>query len=215
MADCCDGMATLFDDGWAERELRAHRRRGLPSRTRALVSWLVARGVTGCSVLDVGAGIGAIHLSLLQSGADRAVDVDLAPACLAAARLHADQLGLRDRVTYVEGDLVEQAPRLEPADLVVLDRVVCCYPDPDRLLTAIAGLTTTRCALVYPRSGALLRGLVALLNGIRRPFGATVFFHAHPRRRLEQILTSGGLDRRSYDHVGLFWRVTVYEKGAA
>ena len=37
--------------------------------------------------------------------------------------------GLLDRIDFVDGDFVRRAAETDEADIVTLDRVVCCYPD--------------------------------------------------------------------------------------
>ena len=87
--DCCDPTVydRQFDGTHAERKLRELRRRG-PNRTTAqLVDELAAGGIEGLTVLDIGAGVGAVHLGLLERGAASATDVDASAPYLAAARM--------------------------------------------------------------------------------------------------------------------------------
>ena len=89
-------------------------------------------------MLDIGGGIGAIQLELLAAGASRAQAVDASEAYVETARAEAERRGYGDQTTARVGDFVELAPSIEPADVVTLDRVVCCYPDVDALLGAAA-----------------------------------------------------------------------------
>jgi len=133
----------VFDERAAAADVRDLHRKGPPWSTRALVDGL-AEGLdlAGTSVLDIGAGAGAVHLALLERGAATAVDVDGSSAYLAAARSEAERHGLLDRVTHVSGDAASLAGSLEPADLVALDRVICCYDDVDGLMEAAAQLSS-------------------------------------------------------------------------
>ena len=67
--DCCQyrGMESQFDRGEAERKLRAYRRRGPVLSTRILLDALVAEGVAGLTLLDIGGGVGAIQHELLKA----------------------------------------------------------------------------------------------------------------------------------------------------
>ena len=79
MGDCCgsERYDEVFGDGFARRVARRYGRRGL-DRTRArLVDFLEARGVEGATVLEIGGGIGELHLELLQRGARSAVNLEL------------------------------------------------------------------------------------------------------------------------------------------
>ena len=104
----CVSAGRVFGRRVARRDLRRLRRKG-PSRTsRMLIDALVARGVEGASVIDVGAGIGSVHLGLLEAGADRAVAVDASRAYQDAARKEAEERGVGARVTHVVGDFLDE-----------------------------------------------------------------------------------------------------------
>src|SRR5439155_10203053 len=97
-ACCGQDFERLFDEREAARDLRAWEEDGLPDSTAELVDSLLAEGVEGAMVLDVGAGIGMVHIELLTAGAASAVDVDLSRAYLAVARQEAERRGLLDRI---------------------------------------------------------------------------------------------------------------------
>ena len=99
-----------------------------------LLEMIRRRGVEGASVLDVGAGIGIVDRELLRAGAASAVLVDGSAAYLDVARAETDAEGLGERVRIVLGDFTRLAPELPAADVVTLDRVICCYPDVDALV---------------------------------------------------------------------------------
>ena len=118
-----------FDERVAARDLAAYRRDGLPADQRRLLAGLVADGLAGQTVLDIGGGIGAIHHDLLRAGARSVTDVDGSTAYLNAAQEEARRQGDVDRIDYRHGDFVQLADGIEPADVVILLRVLCCYPD--------------------------------------------------------------------------------------
>jgi len=157
----CDAFASIFDRPNAEGDRRRYHRDG-PDRTTRMLLDLVGRdGLEGASILDVGGGIGVIDQELLKAGAARATLADASPASLAAARLEASEAGLADRMTFIEGDVVRHAGAIDAADIVTLDRVVCCYGDAASLVTLTAGLATRLYALVLPRSRWLVRAGIA------------------------------------------------------
>ena len=109
-------------------DARRYRKRGLGGTSRDLVE--LAGDVSGATVLEVGGGVGAIELELLAAGADRATNVELSGEYEEeAAKLLAER-GLSERVDRRVGDFVDEP--VEPHDVVVMHRVVCCYPDVDR-----------------------------------------------------------------------------------
>ncbi len=152
--DCCShsrGLNDLFDERTAQDELRqslaAH---GIDRHARRIVDALAARGVADASVLEIGGGIGGLHAELLRRGASRATDVDIASAYIAAAQSLAERLGLRERVEYRQADFASVAGDLAPADIVVMNRVVCCYPDMPALITAAAQHAGRLLAVSFP-----------------------------------------------------------------
>ena len=178
MGGCCgEGIPScerVFDRQTADRDVRDYRRKGAPWATRELIDELAA-GVDlgGATVLDVGAGVGTVHLGLLARGAASAVDVDGSGAYVAAARDEAERAGYGDRVRHVVGDLtLVLRRRSKLADLVALDRVVCCYGDMASLLTAASSVGAPAA-----RPGLPARPLVDPGRGVDRqrrhvpPFG--------------------------------------------
>ena len=150
---CCDEELAFI--GYAGRDapkdLVAWRAQGLRPTTQELIDAIRAEGVEGATVLDVGAGVGGVHVALLEAGAARAIDVDASRDYQAAAREEATRRGLVDRVTYHYGDVVELAAELPPADIVTLDSVICCYPYLPALITAVMSVSPRLVGLTYPR----------------------------------------------------------------
>src|SRR5689334_23733343 len=125
----CDGFASVFDEATARRDRDRYHRDGPDTTTRLLLELLTPYRSAGSSVLDIGGGIGIIDLELLRAGAGHATLVDASTAYLAVARDEARRAGLLDRLAFVEGDFVRHAAPVGRADVVTLDRVICCYPD--------------------------------------------------------------------------------------
>lgn len=110
------------------------------------------------TILDIGAGTGAGTFGLLQRFADaRAVAIDASQDMLDHLRHRAEQLGLAERITTLQVDLDEAAPRIDPVDLGWAAASLHHLADPDRSLKALAALI---------RPGGLLA--VAELTGLPR-----------------------------------------------
>lgn len=218
MGGCCgEGIPScerVFDRRAADRDLRRFRRKGAPWATRELIEEL-ASGVdlADVTVLDVGAGVGAVHLGLLERGASSAVDVDGSGAYLATAREEAARRGLGDRVRHVLGDVTIVAPTIDDADLVALDRVVCCYGDVASLLTAASTLARRRLGLVYPRDRWWIRAGATLGNLVmfRRSTGYRM--HVHRASTMAGLLRAAGFGPVAYRD-GRVWRVETWERVA-
>jgi magnesium-protoporphyrin O-methyltransferase len=214
-AQCC-GIERFFDDRVARRELRRYRRKGASKTTAMLVRALArqgADGARGASFLDVGGGVGAVQHELMAAGASGGTSVDASPAYLETARSEATARGYAERVRYLGGDVVELQPQLDPADLVSLDRVVCCYPDMPALVDATAKLARGAYGLVYPRDTRLTRVAIAALNLVQRvrrdPFRAFV----HRTEDVEARVESHGL-RKAEHETTMIWQVVVFTRAS-
>jgi len=157
-------------------------------------------------VLEVGGGVGELHVELLARGAERAVNLELSPAYdEEAGRLLADR-GLQGRVERRLHDIAVDPGAIEPADVVVLNRVVCCYPDYERLLGAAAAHAKRALVFSFPRRNALSRAIVSVQNVWFRLVGQEFRVFTHPPEAMLAVLGEGGLEPRfSYD--GPVWRV--------
>ncbi|MEX2466447.1 MAG: class I SAM-dependent methyltransferase [Gemmatimonadota bacterium] len=207
----CRGIELLFDDRMARRELKRYRRRGPSLSTRKLLDLLQEQGVRGRTFLDIGGGIGAVQHELMAAGATGGTHADASPAYLHVSSEEARARGHESRIHYVEGDFVEIADTIDEADLVTLDRVVCCYPDMEGLIDASAPKARVAYGLVYPRDTRItgwVFGLVNLVQRLRRhPF--RVFLH--PTAEVEARIARHGLHKRTV-HRGLIWQVVVFDR---
>lgn len=206
---CCYDEA--FDRGHAEAKLREYRRKGPGRTSRALADALAQGGVDGRTVLDIGAGVGAVHQQLLERGAASATDVDASRPYLDAARDEADRRGIADRVTFLYGDFVGLAPEIRPADLVSLDRVVCCYRDVDALVGRAAERARRRLAITLPPDGRIANVVVGLANAWERLTRSPFRIYAHPHARVVAAARAAGLEPAGVASLGI-WRMLVFER---
>ena len=128
-----------------------YRKRGLDATARRMVGFLEQQGIEGATVLEIGGGVGEIGLELLRRGAERAVNLELSPAYDAEAARLAAEAGVQGRVERRLHDIAVDPDAIEPADIVVLHRVVCCYPDYERLLGAAAAHARRLLVFSHPR----------------------------------------------------------------
>ncbi len=218
MSSCCGrGIPScehVFDERTADDDLRRYRESGPSWATRELIDALAdGLDVTDLKVVDIGAGVGAVHIGLLERGARMAIDIDGSSAYLAAARDEATRRGLGDRTTHILGDVTSVAGDVEPADLVALDRVVCCYADAPALLGAAAALATRRVGFVYPRDTWWMRIGVTVANPIMFRRSAGYRMRIHRQALLADVLRTAGFRRRRIRH-GHVWRVEAWEREA-
>ncbi|TAL06529.1 MAG: methyltransferase domain-containing protein [Chloroflexota bacterium] len=206
---CCYDEA--FDADFAASELRLYRRRGPGRASKALADALSRPSVAGLTVLDIGGGVGAVHHLLLERGASSATDIDASSGYLAAAQEAAASRGLTDRVTFRHGDFVALAADIEPADLVALDRVVCCYPDVDALVGRAAERTRRRLAITIPPDIWVARLVIRAINVWEWVTRSDLRIHAHPHERVRALARAAGLVPVSSTPVGS-WRLLVFER---
>lgn len=205
----CQGIEQEFNETVARRELVRYRRKGATGTTRMLVEALKAEDVRGRTLLDVGGGIGVIQHELLAVGAERVVGVDASAAYLATSMEEARRRGHENRVTHIHGDFAQLAADVPPADIVTLDRVICCYHDMPALVAAAATRARTLLGAVYPRDtwwnrvGISIFNLVARLR--RSPFRTFI----HPPQEIDAIVRRHGLAPRHHAQT-FIWRVAVY-----
>jgi magnesium-protoporphyrin O-methyltransferase len=205
----CQGIETFFNKKTATRELKQYRRKGPRKTTRMLIDALKAEGVDGMALLDIGGGIGIIQHELLSAGADSVTNVEASTAYIEAVKEEARRQGHADRVSFYHGDFVDLAPDIPSADIVTLDRVICCYHD----MKALVGLSSARAGklygVVYPRDTWWTRIGLAIGNFVfgvlRNPFRIFV----HPTEAVEAVVRGNGLEPRFYRQTAI-WQVVVY-----
>jgi len=210
---CCDeDLAFLGYDGLsAEDDLERWRAGRLNPVTRELIGVLLSQGVEGARVLDIGAGVGAVHVALLEAGAASAIDVDASREYLATARAEADRHGLGDRVQYRYGDVVELAAELPAVDIVTLDSVICCYPYLEPLLEVARRSRPRLLGITYPRDVWWMRAFMRLYNlwqTLRRN-PARYFVHRHAE--LEEWMSRSGYQNAHEGGIRV-WRVVLYRR---
>jgi hypothetical protein len=208
---CGCRVGNEFGERAARNDLKAYRKSGAGTTTRWLIEGLEAGGVGGMTILDIGAGVGAVHQQLLADGALAAFDVDGSPAYVSAAREEAARRGTVDRVRYEVGDFVELAPGIGESDIVALDRVICCYPDMPSLVTLSVSCARRRYGIVYPRDTWWIRAGARLLNGLARLGRQRVRAYVHRTADVEGIVRPAGFTPR-FRRNGLFWQVAVFER---
>ncbi|HVN52995.1 MAG TPA: class I SAM-dependent methyltransferase [Anaerolineaceae bacterium] len=213
MKNCCQcqGIEELFDQRMVNSELEAYRRKGPEKTTRMLVNAIKQGGIQGASLLDIGGGIGAIQHELLAAGVETAVDVDASRAYLAAARSEAGRRGLAGRISYQHGDFVKIAVQIPSADIVTLDRVICCYDDMERLVSLSAARARRLYGVVYPRDTWWTRLGLKVLNFFFRLRGSAFRTFVHPTKAVEALVRATGLQRRYYAESSV-WQIAVFAR---
>lgn len=200
----------FFGRRMARHDARRYRRRGLPRTARGLVA--LAGDSRGATVLDVGGGVGTLALELVERGAARGTVFELSAGYEDAAAALLAEHRLADRLERRVGDFVAEEGLVEPHDVVVLHRVVCCYPDADALVGAAAGHARRRLLLTYPRERGLTRFGARAANLWLRATRCGFRVHVHPVAAIDEAAARAGLrltDRRTE---GVVWENATFER---
>jgi magnesium-protoporphyrin O-methyltransferase len=200
---CARDYESFFGRKVAARAARRFRRHGLRGTARDLVG--LSGDVLGATVLEVGGGVGTIELELLAAGAERATNVELSGEYEEAAEELLAERGATECVERRVGDFVATADTVAPHDVVVMHRVVCCYPDVDALVGAAAERTRRRLVLTYPQERAVVRAGLGLVNAFLRMRGSSFRVYVHPVHRIEAAAGAHGLTTTERRRHGLLW----------
>lgn len=215
MSACCnpDDYEATFGDRFARRVARRHGKRGLDRTRLRLIDFLSERGIEDATVLEIGGGIGEVHLELLRRGAGTVTNLEISTQYEEQASRLLEGTGMADRVTRRFVDIAVHPDQVEPAEVVLMHRVVCCYADYERLLAAAAGHARRLLVFSHPPRTPLSRlsfGLDNLLRRLRRnDFRAFV----HPPKAMLAAVEGQGLALR-YEHRGVSWSVVGFERAS-
>ena len=218
MANCCDThtAASSTDSFFSKHSKRYAKRfkKGLLEKEQLLLlEGIRKEGLSNARVLDIGCGVGQLHLTLLKEGAQAATAVDMAQGMLNNAQRFAESIGVADRAAYVQGDFVSVANTLQPADITMLDKVVCCYEHLDKLLDASMSKASSVYALTHPAENWLIRLSFALMINVRTLFRAEFRPYWHDWNAMRHNIEQRGF-RLAYQRTTLWWNVLVYRRTA-
>lgn len=213
MTDCCTpkGYRTIFSEKSAHSEAKRYRRKGLDRTSRRIADLLGERGVEGRTLLEVGGGIGAIQIELLKAGVTRATNVELTPTYEDAAAELVRVAGLTDRVERKVMDFAEGSSGLAPADFVVMNRVICCYPDMPKLAAAAAEQARMALVLSFPSNHWWTRLGMTVVNFGFRVFRVQFQVYLHSPSAILATIERHGFTTR-FNKRGLIWQLAALER---
>jgi 2-polyprenyl-3-methyl-5-hydroxy-6-metoxy-1,4-benzoquinol methylase len=206
---CCGTNA--FFSRWSRFYAKRFRTGGLEPVQKQLLEGVSLESILGSSVLDIGCGVGSLHLTLLRRGAVQSVGVDLSDGMLREAKRLADEHGLATRTTYIAGDFTQLAPSLPESDITLLDKVVCCYDDITSLIRTSTGKTKRMYALSHPRENFLMKGLFVGHATLARIFGWRFHPFWHNWAEMKSLIRSQGFELL-YENSTFAWQVLVFRR---
>jgi SAM-dependent methyltransferase len=198
----------------AERDLESYRAKGPGPTTRLLRDGVIQAGYIDGTLLDIGAGVGALTFELLEAGATRAIAVDASPAYIATASREAARRNCLEAIQFIHDDFLRAGAQIPSAALVTLDRVICCYPAAVPLLTEALRHANRHFAFSYPRDVWHVRIWNAIVNGKRRMTGSPFRTYIHSASHMAQLVTEAGF--RLVSRRGTWvWSVDVYARSTS
>ena len=211
--NCCEIEDNTFGEDDAKADLKEYRKRGPANQTKLILEAVRSLGLKDAALLDIGGGIGTIHHELLEDIASEATHVDASSAYLKIATEEAARRGHSERVNFIYADFTDVAPDLPQADVVTLDRVVCCYPDFRSLLKAAASHSRSAIALTYPRETWYLRIGLSVINFFQRLGNDPFRVFLHPVAEMETLLNREGFVLSSVRKL-FVWEMALYQRAS-
>ena len=209
--NCCEITDNAFSEAEARSERRGYSRNGPPKQTRLILEAIRTLGLKKAALLDIGGGIGAIHHELLEDVVQEATHVDASSAYLKEAKAEAARRGHGERVNFIHADFTDVAADIPKADIVTLDRVVCCYPDFRGLLQAAAGHSRNALALTYPRETWYLRIFLKVANFFQRLRRDPFRVFLHPVAEMDSLIKREGFERITLRRL-FVWEMALYQR---
>jgi len=207
----CQGIENMFDKKAAKRQLKRYLKKGPSKTTSMLLDALHKKGVQGLEFLDIGGGIGAIQYDLIKAGASGGTSIEASSAYIDVVKDEIHQYGLVETVSFKHGDFTAMASDVDSADIVTLDKVICCYDDMSDLVGLSSKLARKIYAVIYPREVWWTKLAFLMMNFYTRIKGSSFQTFIHPTQKVEEIIFGNGL-KRNYYATTLIWQVAIFTK---
>jgi 2-polyprenyl-3-methyl-5-hydroxy-6-metoxy-1,4-benzoquinol methylase len=213
MSGCCPSGTDACFSKSAGHYARRYRRRGLDRAQKELRKGLLADGVLGKSLLDVGCGVGGLLFELMKDGGSSGVGIDLSEGMIGKASAIARDRGVAGQVRFQVGDFAAMEGNVPKADIVVMDKVLCCYPEPGALLARVAATGAGTLAVSYPRDGVLSRFSFTSMYRIGKLLRWSFYPFYHDPQGLDALMAGAGF-RESRRSATPFWQIVILQRAA-
>ena len=195
----------------ARRAAERYRKNGVDKTAELMLAFLEEHGIEGATVLEIGGGVGEMQIELLKRGAARTLNLELSPGYDEEAVRLVREVGLEGRAERRLHDIAADSVGVEPVDVVVLHRVVCCYPDYERLLSAAADHARRLLVFSHPPRNVVSRLLLGAQNLLFRLRRKEFRTFAHPPARMLGVVEERGL-LLAYTHRPVVWQIAGFER---
>lgn len=208
--NCCEMTDNMFSEESAKTDIKEYRKHGPAKQTKLILDAIRSLELKDIQLLDIGGGVGVIHHELLKDTAREATHVDASSAYLKEAKDESEKRGNSDRVNFIHADFTDVA-NLSQADIVTLDRVVCCYPDFRSLLKNASEHSRKAIVMTYPREMWYVRIVLGAINFFQKlrkdPFRVFV----HPVQEMDGVLNKQGFKRQAIKRL-FVWEMALYQR---
>jgi len=167
--------------------------------------------VASKDILDIGCGVGSLHLTLLKEGASTATGIDISEGMLDHAKRLADEQRLKEKTKYVLGDFVDVSEGIDNADITMLDKVVCCYEDYATLIDSSTAKTKHVYAISHPKKNIMMASAFNLQIFFAKFFRDAFHPFWHDWNDVHRCILDRGF-RLIYSNSTLAWQVLVYKR---
>lgn len=106
-------------------------------------------------------------------------------------------------------DFAEAGDAVEAADVVILNRVICCYPDMPKLAGAAADHAKRTLVMSFPREWTSVG--MGLANIGMRAFRVGFHIFVHPHQQIAETAAQHGLQKTT-DDPGFIWQVASFQR---
>lgn len=210
--DCCNQLySKKFDEKRARDEIRDYRTGNIKKNSRPLLNILSNLNLHGLTLLDIGGGIGVLSFELLKQGVSHSTHIELSESYCKAFQDESVKRNVSQKVSSVQGDFTNLHDKVGPADLVCLDKVICCYSNFTDLVIRSSKNARRFYAYVIPRDVWWVK-IVEKISGclktvIRDPFRTYI----HPQKEIEELVLDNGFTKL-FEVQNREWLTVVFER---
>ena len=211
--NCCSNEAIekQFDKDRVANRVNQYHSKGISKETRILVDSLKSIGIDGYSLLDIGCGFGAIGIKLLESGVAKVENIEASLSYLEAAKTETKKRNFIDRTSFTHGNFIEIAENVAAADIVTLDKVICCYDELEPFVKSSCEKTVKYYGVIYPRDNWWVKAAIGFENLMRKIKGNTFRVFVYPTEKVDSLIKEHGL-RKVFSKAMMVWQIVIYSR---
>lgn len=200
-----------FFNTQAGRYKKYFKKKGLHKEQKYLVEGIRRSGMQDAEILEIGCGVGGLHLSLLKDGAAKATGFDISEEMIATASMLSAEMGMRERTQYRHGDFVMMHNEAPAADVTILDKVICCYEDVSELIARSTAKTRRIYAVSYPRQNSFVRLIFKSTKFFLKLFRQAFHPFYHEPELIQSRIGASGFEK-VYERETFIWRIQIFER---